>query len=112
MPMPQTTPPAIWLRAVFGLRMRPAATALTTRVTRMTPSCKVVHGASSSCFEVPLTVSAIAIFLGKGVGVAMSVLNSFADGARGGALVGDVAPRSAGRETIIRLRPHHLALRP
>ena len=39
MPMPHTTPPMIWLRAVLGLRMRPAATALTTRVTRMTPSC-------------------------------------------------------------------------
>ena len=39
MPMPQTTPPMIWLPAVFGLRMRPAATALTTRATRITPSC-------------------------------------------------------------------------
>ena len=38
MPMPQTTPPRIWLRAVFGLRMRPAATAFTMRVTRTTPS--------------------------------------------------------------------------
>ena len=35
---PQTTPPRIWLRAVLGLRMRPAAIALTTRVTRITPS--------------------------------------------------------------------------
>ena len=39
MPMPHTTPPITWLRAVFGLRMRPAATALTTRVTRTMPSC-------------------------------------------------------------------------
>src|SRR5262245_4383254 len=39
MPMPPTTAPRIWLLASFGLRMRPAATALTTRVTRMTPSC-------------------------------------------------------------------------
>src|SRR5215475_14136729 len=38
MPMPHTTPPMIWLLAVFVLRMRPAATALTTRVTRITPS--------------------------------------------------------------------------
>ena len=37
MPMPQTTPPITWLRAVFGLMMRPAATALTTRVTRIDP---------------------------------------------------------------------------
>ena len=36
--MPQTTPPLIWLRAVFALMMRPAATALTTRVTRTVPS--------------------------------------------------------------------------
>ena len=34
MPMPQTTPPRTWLRAVFGLRILPAATASTTRVTR------------------------------------------------------------------------------
>src|SRR5215472_6911204 len=34
-----TTAPRIWLLASFGLRMRPAATALTTRVTRMTLSC-------------------------------------------------------------------------
>ena len=33
--MPQTTPPRIWLRAVFGFRILPAATALTTRVTRI-----------------------------------------------------------------------------
>jgi hypothetical protein len=39
MPMPHTTLPMIWLCAVFVFRMRPAATALTTRVTRMTPSC-------------------------------------------------------------------------
>src|SRR5262245_51984856 len=39
MPMPPTTAPRIWLLASFGLRMRPAATALTTRVTRMTSSC-------------------------------------------------------------------------
>ena len=37
MPMPQTTPPMIWLRAVLGLRMRPAAIALTMRVTRTMP---------------------------------------------------------------------------
>jgi hypothetical protein len=35
----QTTPPRIWLVAVLVFRIRPAATALTTRVTRMTPSC-------------------------------------------------------------------------
>ena len=34
MPIPITTPPRIWLRAVRGLMIRPAATALTTRVTR------------------------------------------------------------------------------
>src|SRR6185437_13353217 len=39
MPMPPTTAPMIWLAASFGLRMRPAATAETTRVTRMRPSC-------------------------------------------------------------------------
>ena len=33
--MPQTTPPRIWLPAVLVFRMRPAATALTTRVTRI-----------------------------------------------------------------------------
>ena len=33
--MPPTTAPRIWLPATFGLRMRPAATALTTRVTRV-----------------------------------------------------------------------------
>src|SRR5258708_523762 len=38
MPITQTTPPMIWLVAVLVLRMRPAATALTMRVTRMTPS--------------------------------------------------------------------------
>ena len=38
MPMPITTPPRIWLRAVLGLMIRPAATALTMRVTRTTPS--------------------------------------------------------------------------
>ena len=43
MPMPQTTPPRTWLRAVFGLMMRPAATALTTRVTRTVPK------SSSTC---------------------------------------------------------------
>src|SRR5689334_411166 len=36
--MPQTTPPTIWLRPVLVFKIRPAATALTTRVTRMTPS--------------------------------------------------------------------------
>ena len=35
--MPQTTPPTIWLPAVFGLTMRPAAIALTTRLTLMVP---------------------------------------------------------------------------
>ena len=35
MPMPHTTPPRIWLPAVFGFKMRPAATALTIRVTRV-----------------------------------------------------------------------------
>ena len=40
MPMPQTMPPITWLRAVFGLRMRPAATALTTRVTRTVPNLR------------------------------------------------------------------------
>ena len=33
MPMPHTTPPRIWLRAIFGLTTRPAAIALTTRLT-------------------------------------------------------------------------------
>ena len=33
--IPHTTPPMIWLRAVLGLIIRPAATASTTRVTRV-----------------------------------------------------------------------------
>ena len=36
--MPQTTAPLIWLAAVLALMMRPAAIALTTRVTRTMPS--------------------------------------------------------------------------
>ncbi|MNY32390.1 hypothetical protein D3C86_1666030 [compost metagenome] len=36
--MPQVTPPTIWLAAVLGLRIRPEAMALTTRVTRTVPS--------------------------------------------------------------------------
>ena len=37
-PSAMTTPPMIWLRAVFGLMILPAATALTIRATRITPS--------------------------------------------------------------------------
>ena len=35
--MPIIAPPMIWLRASIGLTIRPAATALTRRVTRTTP---------------------------------------------------------------------------
>ena len=37
MPIPQTTAPLIWLVAVLGLMIRPAAIALTTRLTPTVP---------------------------------------------------------------------------
>ena len=48
MPMPITTPPRIWLRAVFGLMIRPAATAMTTRVMRTTPSSSSTRASANT----------------------------------------------------------------
>src|SRR5215471_14240947 len=74
-------------------------------------SSKVVHGASSSCFKVPFTVSAIVIFLGKGVGVAIVCAQLFLQTELAEVHCRDVAPRSA-RVGDLRLRPHHLARAP
>src|SRR5499433_943377 len=65
MPMPPTTAPRIWLLASFGLRMRPAATALTTCVTRMTPSCSSTLTSANTAMR-QMRVFAALVRLGAG----------------------------------------------